>query len=133
MGNRLVYCPESPSTEWVHPPKIIYLFSAFNILPGAGSYVYNLVMLFIAVRWPSLAFVPNKTDQKRLKSTYPALIIIIVCTQIGQDGDTTKPDRSEALDLTTIRLPIGDNTIDSQMPATSDEGKASTRFTSQEW
>ncbi|KAH9979583.1 hypothetical protein BGW80DRAFT_1279084 [Lactifluus volemus] len=67
------------------------------------------------------------------RSTYPALIIIIVCMQIGQDAYTTKPDRSEALDLTTIRLPIGDNTFDSQMPAASDEGKASARFTSPEW
>ena len=58
---------------------------------------------------------------------YPAIIIIIACTQIGQEGYNTRPD-AEGLDLTTIRFSAGDNTTtaDISLPTTttSDAGKA---------
>ncbi|KAI0245815.1 hypothetical protein BJV78DRAFT_1365187 [Lactifluus subvellereus] len=82
---------------------IIYLFSAFGVLPGSGSYIVNVCMLFIS-------------------SMYPAVIIIIVCMQIGQEAYTTKPERSIVLDLTTVQLTIGDSTVDSSMPATVSGG-----------
>ncbi|KAI9439073.1 hypothetical protein H4582DRAFT_1946478 [Lactarius indigo] len=85
---------------------VFYLLSAFSVLPGSGSYTVNLVMLF-------------------LSSMYPAIIIIIACTQIGQEGYNTRPD-AEGLDLTTIRFSIGENTTaDISLPTTttSDAGK----------
>ncbi|KAI0258519.1 hypothetical protein BC834DRAFT_65865 [Gloeopeniophorella convolvens] len=51
----LVYC-----LLWM-----FYVLSAFKVLPGAGSYIYNVVMLYVSCM-------------------YPAVIIIIVCLQIGQ-------------------------------------------------
>jgi hypothetical protein len=33
---------------------MIYLFTAFGILPGTGSYIVNLSMLFISVRIPKV-------------------------------------------------------------------------------
>ncbi|KAH8993744.1 hypothetical protein EDB92DRAFT_1853160 [Lactarius akahatsu] len=85
---------------------IFYLLTATSVLPGSGSYIVNLVMLFIS-------------------SMYPAIIIIIACTQIGQEGYNTRPD-AEGLDLTTIRFSIGENTTgDISLPTTSvDRGKA---------
>ncbi|KAH9173239.1 hypothetical protein EDB89DRAFT_2068992 [Lactarius sanguifluus] len=86
---------------------IFYLLTAFSVLPGAGSYTVNLVMLF-------------------LSSMYPAIIIIIACTQTGQEGYSTRPD-AEGLDLTTIRFSVGENTGDSSLPTTTisaDRGKA---------
>ena len=53
---------------------------------------------------------------------YPAVIIITVCMQIGQEAYITKPERSVAPDLTTVRLTMGDSTVDSSMPATVAEG-----------
>ncbi|KAI0258133.1 hypothetical protein BC834DRAFT_913099 [Gloeopeniophorella convolvens] len=44
---------------------MFYVLSAFKVLPGAGSYIYNVVMLYVS-------------------SMYLAVIIIIVCLQIGQ-------------------------------------------------
>ncbi|KAI0245814.1 hypothetical protein BJV78DRAFT_1158349 [Lactifluus subvellereus] len=67
-------------------------------------------------------------------SMYPATIIIIVCMQIGQDAYTTKPERSAALDLTTIRFPVGDSTVNSAMPTTvSDGGKSLSTLPSPGW
>ncbi|KAI9450481.1 hypothetical protein BJY52DRAFT_1191834 [Lactarius psammicola] len=85
---------------------VFYLLTAFNVLPGSGSYTVNLVMLF-------------------LSSMYPAIIIIIACTQTGQEGYNTRPD-AEGLDLTTIRFSAGDNTTTgTSLPTTttSDGGK----------
>ena len=31
--------------------QIFFLLSAFNVLPGSGSYTVNLIMLFLSVRW----------------------------------------------------------------------------------
>jgi hypothetical protein len=33
---------------------MIYLLTAFGVLPGAGSYIVNLNMLFISVRIPKV-------------------------------------------------------------------------------
>jgi hypothetical protein len=30
--------------------QTIYLLSAFSIIPGAGTYIVNIVMLFVSVR-----------------------------------------------------------------------------------
>jgi hypothetical protein len=38
---------------------------------------------------------------------YPAIIIIIACTQLGQEGYNTRPDVSYGLALTTIRFSTG--------------------------
>jgi hypothetical protein len=38
------------STEWVFSLQMFYLLSAFSILPGAGTYIVNIVMLFVSVR-----------------------------------------------------------------------------------
>jgi len=94
---------------------IFYLLTAFRVLPGSGSYTVNLVMLF-------------------LSSMYPAIIIIIACTQIGQEGyNTTRPDASGGdLHLTTIRFSAGDDTADSSLPTTtSDGGKTYTEIPEQ--
>ncbi|KAI0283202.1 hypothetical protein BC826DRAFT_229707 [Russula brevipes] len=83
---------------------MFYLLSAFNILPGAGSYVVNIVMLYIS-------------------SMYPAVIIIIVCTQIGQEVYNTRQEHSNVLELTTIHFPVGHGTtVDSNPPTTSSYG-----------
>jgi hypothetical protein len=80
---------------------IFYLLTAFRVLPGSGSYTVNLVMLF-------------------LSSMYPAIIIIIACTQIGQEGYNTRPDASGGvMDLTTIRFSAGDHTADFSLPTTT--------------
>lgn len=52
---------------------------------------------------------------------YPAIIIIIACTQIGQEGyDNTRPDVSNGLALTTIRFSTGVvGTADSSQPTTT--------------
>ena len=50
---------------------------------------------------------------------YPAIIIIIVCMQIGQDAYTTRPERTNRLDLTTIELPVGATTFESSQFTTS--------------
>ncbi len=34
--------------------QIFYLLTAFNVLPGSGSYIVNLVMLFLSVCQPRL-------------------------------------------------------------------------------
>ncbi|KAI0300045.1 hypothetical protein B0F90DRAFT_1726216, partial [Multifurca ochricompacta] len=70
---------------------VFYLLTAFGILPGAGTYIINLVMLY-------------------LSSMYPAIIIIIVCMQIGQEAYTTKLEPSN-VDLTTVRFPAGESTV----------------------
>jgi len=87
----------------------IYLLSAYGVLPGSGSYIVNIGMLI-------------------LSSMYPAIIIIIVCMQIGQDAYTTRPERTNRLDLTTIELPVGATTFESsQFTGTSSyRGKIST-------
>ena len=66
---------------------------------------------------------------------YPAIIIIIACTQIGQEGYNTRLDASGGdLALTTIRFSIGDNTADFSLPTTitSDVGKTYTETSDQE-
>lgn len=78
---------------------IFYLMTAFNVLPGSGSYTVNLVMLF-------------------LSSMYPAVIIIIACTQIGQEAYNTRPEIT-GLQLTTIRFSAGENTADISLPTTT--------------
>jgi len=78
---------------------IFFLLIAFKLLPGSGSYIVNLVMLF-------------------LSSMYPAIIIIIACTQAG-DGYNARPDASGGLDLTTIHFSVGENTADISLPTTS--------------
>jgi len=85
----------------------IYLLSAYSVLPGAGSYIVNINMFL-------------------LSSMYPAIIIIIVCMQIGQDAYTTKPERTNRVDLTTIELPAGATTFESsQFTSSSYRGKTS--------
>lgn len=85
----------------------VYLLSAYSILPGSGSYIVNIGML-------------------SLSSMYPAIIIIIVCTQIGQDAYTTRPERTNRLDLTTIELPVGATTFESSQFTASYRGKTPT-------
>ncbi|KAF8466063.1 hypothetical protein DFH94DRAFT_781592 [Russula ochroleuca] len=91
-----------------------YLLSAFTVLPGSGSYIVNVCMLFFA-------------------SMYPAVIVIIVCTQMGHEAYTVRQERSNrlddlgGLDLTTVDLPIGASTFESgQFPSASYRGKEST-------
>jgi hypothetical protein len=79
---------------------ILFLLIAFNLLPGSGSYTVNLVMLF-------------------LSSMYPAIIIIIACTQTGQEAYYTSPDDSGELNLTTVHISVGENTADISIPSTS--------------
>jgi hypothetical protein len=57
---------------------------------------------------------------------YPAIIIIIVCMQIGQDA-YTRPERTNRMDLTTVELPVGATTFESsQFTSTYSRGKIST-------
>ncbi|KAH9987243.1 hypothetical protein BJV74DRAFT_796576 [Russula compacta] len=72
---------------------IFYLLSAYSVLPGAGAYTVNIVMLYIS-------------------SMYPAVIIIIVCLQIGHEVYDTRPEHSNGLDLTTVHFPTGEVTVD---------------------
>ena len=60
------------------------------------------------------------------KSMYPAIIIIIACTQTGQEGYTTHRDVSCDLALTTIRFSIADDTAAISRPTmtTSDGAKS---------
>lgn len=50
---------------------------------------------------------------------YPAIIIMIACTQTGQEGYYTRADATGGLDLTTIHFSIGESTGDSSLPTTS--------------
>lgn len=51
---------------------------------------------------------------------YPAIIIIIACTQIGQEGYNTRLDATGGgMDLTTIRFSAGDHTADFSLPTTT--------------
>jgi len=81
-----------------------YLLSAYSVLPGAGTYVVNIVMLYVS-------------------SMYPAIIIVIVCTQIGREVYTTRQeqDRSNGIDLTTIHFTADDSLAlsSSSQPTTS--------------
>lgn len=65
---------------------------------------------------------------------YPAIIIIIACTQIGQEGYNTRQDVSGGdMNLTTIRFSAGENTADFALPTTttSDGGKTYTEIPEQ--
>jgi hypothetical protein len=47
------------NTKW-HALQTLYMLSAFSILPGSGSYVVNMVMLYISVRiWKTFVQVLN--------------------------------------------------------------------------
>lgn len=52
---------------------------------------------------------------------YPAIIIVIVCTQIGQEVYTTRQERSNGIDLTTIHFTADDSLAlsSSSQPTTS--------------
>ncbi|KAI9447121.1 hypothetical protein F5148DRAFT_738015 [Russula earlei] len=78
---------------------MLYLLSAYSVLPGAGTYTVNLLMLFIS-------------------SMYPAIVIIIVCMQISQDVYNTRPELSNGLDLTTIHFTNAESPFDSSRPTT---------------
>jgi len=87
---------------------MFYLLSAYSVFPGAGTYIVNMIMLFVA-------------------SMYPAVIITIVCMQIGQEVYDTRPGRSNGLDLTTIDFTTSGSPFDNSRPTTiSFGGKAST-------
>jgi hypothetical protein len=48
------------NTKW-HALQTLYMLSAFGILPGSGSYVVNVVMLYISVRiWKKIVQVLNR-------------------------------------------------------------------------
>jgi len=84
-----------------------YLLSAYSVLPGSGTYIVNFVMLYVS-------------------SMYPAVIITIVCMQIGQEVYDTRPERSTRLDLTTIHFTSGGSPFDNSRPTTiSFGGKSS--------
>ncbi|KAH9995237.1 hypothetical protein BJV77DRAFT_1066334 [Russula vinacea] len=59
--------------------QTFYLLSAFSVIPGAGSYIVNVCLLFFA-------------------SMYPAVIVVIVCTQMGHEAYTVRQERSNRLD-----------------------------------
>jgi len=83
-----------------------YLLSAFSVLPGAGTYLVNMVMLYIS-------------------SMYPAIIIIIVCMQVGQEVYVTRHERSNELDLTVIDITVMEDSVGTSLPTTSFSGKPS--------
>jgi hypothetical protein len=71
-------------------------------------------------------------DRRLKKSMYPAIIIIIACTQTGQEGYYTSPDDSGELNLTTVHITVGENTADISLPSTSstsDRGKTCSEVT----
>lgn len=115
--------------------QIFYLLTAFRVLPGSGSYTVNLVMLFLSVRRPAVERSSRIIDVTGVsKSMYPAIIIIIACTQIGQEGYNTRLDATGgSMDLTTIRFSAGDHTVDFSLPTTttSDGGKPFTEIPNQ--
>jgi hypothetical protein len=58
---------------------------------------------------------------------YPAVIIIIVCAQIGQEAYTARQERSHRYDLTTVEFPVIAGTFEtSQFTTASQRGKEST-------
>ena len=71
-------------------------------------------------------------DSEKKKSMYPAIIIIIACTQTGPEAYYTRPDASGGIDLTTIHFSTGETTGDSSLPttSTSDGGKTCPEITS---
>ena len=47
----IVFCPPSPQSIPLNSVlQTFYLLSAYNVLPGAGTYIVNLVMLCVSVR-----------------------------------------------------------------------------------
>jgi hypothetical protein len=52
---------------------------------------------------------------------YPAVIIIIVCTQIGQEAYTVRQDRSNRLDLTTVEFPVIPGTFETSQFTTASQ------------
>jgi hypothetical protein len=67
-----------------------------------------------------------------LQSMYPAVIVVIVCTQMGHEAYTVRHERSNrlddlgGLDLTTVDLPVGASTFESgRFASASYRGKES--------
>ena len=83
-------------------------------------------MLFLSVRQPRLLSCHPGLTVVFEKSIYPAIMIIIACTQVGQEGYNTRPDASGGLHLTTIHLSVGENTADINLPTVSTPGESTT-------
>jgi hypothetical protein len=56
---------------------------------------------------------------------YPAIVIIIVCMQIGQEVYITRQERSNELDLTVIDITAMEDSVGTSLPTTSFSGKPS--------
>ena len=76
LGNCLL-APFDNSEQYIkwHELQIFYLLAEFSILPGSGTYIVNVVMLFISVRiWKEFDQVLNRAIFFRarilLASTY---------------------------------------------------------------
>ena len=60
---------------------------------------------------------------------YPAIIIIIVCTQIGQDTYTTRQEHTN-MNLTAVELPVGATTFESSQFASTGSSSSNVKETS---